>query len=195
KAGEVLSYLVERVPAPENWHLQDKGMVDTEDLTTEAFKKKLDGENPPASDSADSSASHEIDYEAVENKIFDLLNELRKEQDVPVLKKNENLKKAADERALETEELFSHTRPDGTEPFTVLTEPEHEYSYRMAGENLGMATYFQSEEKMAELLFNGWVESKGHYENMINPDFREVGIGVHYDGETLYATQLFGTPF
>ena len=57
-----------------------------------------------------------------------------------------------------------------------------------------MATYYLDEKGMAELLFNGWKESPGHYENMVRKEFTEVGIGVYYDGETLYAAQLFGTP-
>lgn len=55
-----------------------------------------------------------------------------------------------------------------------------------------MATYFKDEAGMAEFLFDGWVESEGHYANMVHPDFIEVGIGVHYDGEFLYAVQIFG---
>ena len=58
-----------------------------------------------------------------------------------------------------------------------------------------MATYVLSDEKMADLIFDGWVESQGHYENMINPDFREIGIGVHANAENLYLTQIFGTSF
>jgi len=55
-----------------------------------------------------------------------------------------------------------------------------------------MATYHMNETEMAELIFNGWVESEGHYENLVRPEFEEIGVGIHYDGEFLYATQLFG---
>ena len=47
---------------------------------------------------------------------------------------------------------------------------------------------------MSQLIFEGWVDSKDHYETMINPEFDEIGIGIHYDGEILYATQFFGKP-
>lgn len=139
-------------------------------------------------------SSEEIEYKIIENRIFELLNELRTEVGVQPVTQNQSLKLAADQRALETEELFEHTRPDGSDPFTVLEEAGHEYSYQLAGENLAMATYYLDENGMAEVIFDGWKNSQGHYENMIKPEFEEVGIGIHYDGEILYATQIFGTP-
>lgn len=134
----------------------------------------------------------EIDYTLVENKIMTLLNELRLAKGLLPLTRNETLKAAANHRAIETQTSFSHTRPDGTDFYTIVLTDEYWYPYQTIGENLAMATYFKDEEGMAEFLFNGWVESEGHYANMIHPDFLEVGIGVHYDGEFLYAVQLFG---
>lgn len=133
-----------------------------------------------------------IDKSLIEDTIFNLVNDLREELNVNPVVKNETLRLAADIRAIETEELFSHTRPNGTEPFTVLEEKGTFYPYYMIGENLAMATYFRDDEHMAHLIFNGWVESEDHYQTMINPDFKEIGIGVHYDGEILYASQFFG---
>ena len=134
-----------------------------------------------------------VDKEQIEDTIFQLVNELSNELGAGFVIKNENLRLAADIRAVETEESFSHTRPNGTEPFTVLEEQETFYPYFMVGENLAMATYFRGDDHMARLIFDGWVDSEEHYKTMINPDFEEIGIGVHYDGEILYATQFFGT--
>ena len=134
----------------------------------------------------------EIDYMLVEDKIMVLLNDLRLEKGLLPLTKNETLKAAADYRAIETQTSFSHARPDGTDFYTIVLTDAYWYPYQTIGENLAMATYFKDEEGMAEFLFDGWVESEGHYANMVHPDFLEVGIGVHYDGEFLYAVQLFG---
>ncbi|OJF93049.1 CAP domain-containing protein [Alkalibacterium sp. 20] len=155
-----------------------------------------DNQESPAADNTiiETNEHEEVDYDKVEQTIISLLNELREEQNLNTLKSNDMLKAAAIIRAKETEESFSHTRPNGTDPFTVFEEEGISYPYRIVGENLGMATYYMSEEEMAELLFDGWVESEGHYENMIKPEYEEIGVGVHYDGEFLYATQLFGTP-
>ena len=136
----------------------------------------------------------EIDVAVVEKRMLELLNDLRIEVGVAPVRSNDQLKKAANIRAIETEESFSHTRPDGKATFTVLEEAEVNYSYRLAGENLAMGTYYLAEKEMAEWLFKGLKDSPGHYENMIKKDFEEVGIGVHYDGTNLYIVQLFGTP-
>ncbi|AEB30413.1 hypothetical protein CAR_c17550 [Carnobacterium sp. 17-4] len=136
----------------------------------------------------------EIDVAVVEKRMLELLNDLRSEVGVAPVSSNDQLKKAANIRAIETEESFSHTRPDGKATFTVLEEAEVNYSYRLAGENLAMGTYYLAEKEMAEWLFKGLKDSPGHYENMIKKDFEEVGIGVHYDGTNLYIVQIFGTP-
>lgn len=147
----------------------------------------------PETNSSITGEHPDVDYVKVEETIIRLVNELRQELNLPILESNDMLKAAAMMRAKETEESFSHTRPNGLDAFSVFEEEGIEYNYQRAGENLGMATYYMSEEEMAELIFEGWVESEGHYKNMVLPDYEEIGIGVHYDGEFLYATQIFGT--
>lgn len=191
--GDWLETIVNIVPSPNEWPnfstVTDKSLDITESSDQFSTIEKSD-----QSASSYQSESSEVDYQIVEERIFALLNDLREEQGLNSLKKNNILKKAADLRAQETEVSFSHTRPNGKNPFTIFEENGLAYPYRVVGENLGMATYYLDEKEMAELLFNGWVESEGHYENMIRPDYEEIGIGVHYDGEFLYATQMFGTP-
>lgn len=135
----------------------------------------------------------EVDIVLIEEEIFKLVNDLRTELELTTLEPNDMLKAGAIIRAQETQESFSHTRPNGTEAFTVLNEEGIFYNHQLAGENLAMATAFLKDKEMAQFLFDGWVDSEGHYESMINPEFREMGVGVHFDGEIIYATQLFGT--
>ncbi|TLQ09677.1 CAP domain-containing protein [Marinilactibacillus psychrotolerans] len=191
--GEWLETVVNIIPSPSEW-------TDFSRSTNTSLHMNTQGDLLDISKESDQSGStsplktSEVDYQVVEERIFVLLNNLRQEQGLNNLKKNDILKKAADLRAKETETSFSHTRPNGKNPFTVFEENGLAYPYRVVGENLGMATYYLDEKEMAELLFNGWVESEGHYENMVRPEYEEIGIGVHYDGEFLYATQMFGTP-
>lgn len=168
--------------------------LDETTTATEVDTKSDEEENQPTLIDIVTPKPDAVDKEQVEDTIFQLVNELREELGAGTLVKNETLRLAADIRAVETEESFSHTRPNGTEPFTVLEEQETYYLYFMVGENLAMATYFRDDDHMARLIFDGWVDSEDHYKTMINPDFEEIGIGVHYDGEILYATQFFGTP-
>ena len=119
----------------------------------------------------------------------ELLNELRIERGLNPLKwnPNSNLQKAAQLRAEEISEEFSHTRPDGTSCFTVFREFNLS-RYRTCGENIAMGTNLSAEGAM-EL----WINSPGHYKNMVNPDFKEVGLGCFIDGDEIYWVQLFFT--
>jgi uncharacterized protein YkwD len=135
----------------------------------------------------------EVDYDTIENNIIQSVNELREELGAPTVTVNETLREGAYIRAKEIEESFSHTRPDGSEPFSVFSQEGLEYNYGYMGENLAMVTYFGNDQSMSQVIFEGWVDSPDHYETMIDPDFKEIGVGVHFDGDILYATQFFGT--
>lgn len=160
---------------------------------SESFFERNHTQEPIGAPEIVSEEAEQLDVNLIEETIIVLVNDLREDLNVPPVSSNDMLRSAATIRAIETEEKFSHTRPDGSDAFTVFDEEGIHYPYRTAGENLGMATYHLQEEQMAELIFNGWVESQGHYENMIRSDFEEIGVGVHYDDEFLYITQLFGT--
>ena len=43
----------------------------------------------------------------------------------------------------------------------------------------------------AERAMELWKNSKGHFKNMINKDFSEVGIAAYRVGENVYWVQLF----
>jgi uncharacterized protein YkwD len=81
---------------------------------------------------------------------------------------------------------FSHTRPDGREWSTLWTD----YSGSIPGgvvigENL--AYNYSSDEAACE----GWRNSQGHYENMINPIFTKIGIGKFtFNGKTYWVQLL-----
>lgn len=136
-----------------------------------------------------------VDEGLIRDTILQLTNQLRTEQNVGTVQQNDTLQSAADIRAQESAESFSHTRPNGAEFHTVLNEGGLEYFYSITGENLAMATYHLDDPGMAEFLFEGWVESPGHYENMIEAGFEELGVGVYYDGEILYLVQIFGSSY
>lgn len=180
------------------WFTFDTGFI--QDTLVPKLNELLTGEEIQQEESLPQSSfmhapietATEIDIELIRDSIFNLTNDLRHEQGVGQLTQNERLIQAADIRALETGKSFSHTRPN-EEPFhTVLQDV---YEYQMAGENLAMGTYHGTATEMASFLFEGWVESEGHYENMIESGFTEMGVGVHFDGEMLYLVQIFGTPF
>lgn len=137
-----------------------------------------------------------INDQLIRDEVLNMTNQLRQDKGLQTLDHNDQLELAGNIRAEETVEVFSHTRPNGEGPFTVLTEDQDSpnYNYRYIGENLGMATYHRTDDYMAQLIFDGWMNSQGHYENMIKPEYSEMGVGVAYNGEFLYITQFFGDP-
>lgn len=137
--------------------------------------------------------TYDIDVRAIEQRIIELTNDLREQHDASALSSHSELRRAGDIRAVELEESFSHDRPDGTAWSTVFDEYNINYSsYLSIGENLAMGTYSGDEIEAADWLFDGWVDSQSHFENMIRPGYQDIGVGVHYDGQYLYLTQIFG---
>lgn len=65
---------------------------------------------------------------------------------------------------------FSHFNPEGQSPFDRMGEAGITYIIA-AGENLALAPN-------VTIAHQGLMESSGHRENILNPDFGKVGIGV-----------------
>jgi len=123
---------------------------------------------------------------AMEKKLVKALNKYRKSNGVKKLKSNSKLAKAADIRAYEITESFSHTRPDGSTCFSV--------SKLVSGENIAYG--YDS----VNSLMNAWKNSASHNENMLYGEFKKIGISVFAAKEvvngtvsyTYYAVQNFG---
>ena len=94
------------------------------------------------------------------------------------------LQNAADIRARECAEQFSHTRPDGTSCFTVVEEID----YGVVGENLIKA---DNPIATAKALVNSWMNSEGHRANILNADFTETAIGIYINDGVTYGAQIF----
>lgn len=97
-----------------------------------------------------------------------------------------NLIAAAQERAQEISNKFSHTRPNGSSCFTALDEHNVRYSY--CGENIAAG------QQTPEAVVNSWMNSPGHRANILNPNYRKIGIGYCYSlngGYSHYWVQMF----
>ena len=136
-----------------------------------------------AAGTTSAASAYDMNAEAVE-----LLNQLRREHRLNALSwvPNSDLQKAAQLRAREIEEYFSHTRPDGSSCFTVFEQFGLIYSH--CGENIAYGTNV-SPAQVIEM----WKNSKGHYKNIVTPDFREIGLACHISGDLVYWVQLFYT--
>ena len=118
-----------------------------------------------------------------QNEITALVNTERSKAGLAGLSANNALMEAAMIRAKELASSFSHTRPDGKICFTVLAEKGIHYS--AAGENIA-AGYTTSQAVM-----NGWMNSEGHRNNILNKNFTRLGVGYYVQNGYAYWVQLF----
>ena len=111
---------------------------------------------------------NENTYTDLINEVYEITNNYRSLVGVPSLTLDSSLVEAANIRAKELSDSFSHTRPNGSSCFTVLSELG--ISYGTAGENIA-AGYSSSQSVM-----EGWRSSSGHYQNIISSKFKKIGI-------------------
>ncbi|MBR3844739.1 MAG: CAP domain-containing protein, partial [Clostridia bacterium] len=100
------------------------------------------------------------------------------------------LTECAMQRAKELAIYYSHTRPDGTAPETVADEMGYDSKHGF-GENVGYTEGEDNENNHAQRMVQGWYDSIGHRENMLNDDFDRIGIGCFEIGGVYYWVQLF----
>ncbi len=126
-------------------------------------------------------------------QVIDLTNKERQGYGDAVVKENTLLDKAAEEKAQDmfAKNYWAHISPSGKTPWFWMQRTG--YSYVYAGENLARG-YSTSQDVM-----NAWMISKmGHKENILNNNYREIGVAVEdgvINGErTTLVVQMFGTP-
>ncbi len=118
------------------------------------------------------------------DEILRLVNIEREKEGLAPLAYYHNGQTAADIRALEISESFSHTRLDGSRCFTVFDE---DLWYYYAGENIA------SGYPTPQAVVNGWMNSSGHRANILNTNFTHIIVGTYStDGNYgMYWVQLF----
>ncbi|MFA5070560.1 MAG: CAP domain-containing protein [Patescibacteria group bacterium] len=124
-------------------------------------------------------------------EIIKLTNIERNRQHLPLLTDNPLLDAAALAKANDMIALnyFSHTSPSGLSPWNFITE--NGYEYKFAGENLAL-DFSDPQNAMT-----AWLRSPSHRDNILDPDFKEIGVavvkGTVENQETVLVVQFFGT--
>ena len=103
------------------------------------------------------------------------------------LERNSDLEQTAKIRAKELAQLFSHTRPDGTDCFTAFPD-----NLLACGENIamGQTSCYQVTEDWKET--NDLYSGQGHRRNMLSSNFNAVGIAGYKLNGVIYWVQDFG---
>ena len=110
-------------------------------------------------------------------EVLALVNaERAKENLAPLAMGDAKLQAAADERAKEVAKVASHTRPDGTNCFTVLKE--YGVSDTATGENAAWG------ETTPEKVVADWMASEGHRVNIMDPAAKYMCLGYNYDANS-----------
>jgi uncharacterized protein YkwD len=81
---------------------------------------------------------------------------------------------------------FSHTTPDGV-TFSVRIDAEG-YRWSGVGENIAAG------QRTPTDVMRAWMNSPGHRANILNCQFRNLGVGMVQNGRSPVWTQDFGTP-
>lgn len=124
--------------------------------------------------------------------LVSLTNSLRSQNGLGALSTSPELSSAAYAKAQDmfNYQYFAHTSPQGKTPWDFIRGAGYEYNY--AGENLAIG-YSDANE-----LMGAWMASQTHRENILNSNFREIGLAVlsgEFEGtETTIVVQEFGSP-
>ena len=117
------------------------------------------------------------------SQVAALVNAVRAQHGLAALTVDTKVQRAAQVRATETAQSFSHTRPNGSSFSTALTEAG--VTYRTAGENIA---YGQS---TPQAVVDAWMNSSGHRANILSSSYTTIGVGYTVVNGTAYWAQLF----
>lgn len=165
-------------------HYAQKGKAEgrnAKTLLSEAGQPATNNQKPQV-------ATENSPYDEYRNQVVALVNQERAKYGLPEFTIDDSLNAAAQARANELTNYYSHTRPNGTDCFTIFNE--YGVNYRACGENI--AAGFSS----PEAVVNGWMNSAGHRANILNRSYNHIGVGyvkdnAGYGGYKTYWSQMF----
>lgn len=130
-------------------------------------------------------------------EVFELVNEERIAHGLAPVTWNETLAVMADDYCCEMIEFgyFAHANP-------FIDPPSAQEQLRMRAENAGYTSYWAVGENLAqgqttpEQVMRDWMNSPGHRDNILDPRWCELGIGLRRagGGGLLHWVQEFGQP-
>jgi uncharacterized protein YkwD len=88
-----------------------------------------------------------------------------------------------------TRGFFDHVNPDGEDAGTRMQQAG--FGWVLSGENIAAG------QRSPEEVMASWMSSPGHCQNIMEPGFTHIGVGLHVDAEAdfgLFWTQTFAAP-
>ncbi len=136
---------------------------------------------PSASANCHNKYAHpaQVSNATVKQTTLCLLNHQRKMHGRRALKPNRRLARAARRHASDMvrRNYFSHTAPGGVDFVDRIMRQDYVNPGEgwLLGENLAWGSYQLATPKS---IVRSWMHSPGHRANILNPRFREIGIGI-----------------
>ena len=136
----------------------------------------------PASTSVASSAVRsDSDGRAEEQQFIDRINGLRASKGLALL--------AVDPELTSQSRIWSQTMKDAGKIFhSSDLSAGISSNWQKLGENVGVGG-------TVDALFNAFVASPKHYENLVDPAYRYIGVGVVWDGDRMFTAHRFMAVF
>ncbi|WP_188207275.1 CAP domain-containing protein [Alkalibacillus aidingensis] len=150
-----------------------------------------ESESAPVTQSEDpSKVESEVevsDFDALEfeEQVHTLVNEERDKEGLSPLDFSDEISVVAREKSndMAANDYFDHQSPTYGSPFEMMDH--YGLEYRAAGENIAMG------QRSPEQVMDGWMNSEGHRENILNDTFTHIGVGFVQEGYQTYWTQMF----
>jgi len=140
---------------------------------------------PPASTSAPPSEPADASAASAEAEVLQLVNAERSKVGCAALAADGPLADLA--RAFSADmaerDFFSHTDPDGRDPWERAAD---------AGISNLRAENIARGQQSAAAVMSAWMTSSGHRANILNCDYRTLGVGAHFAAGGPWWTQDFG---
>lgn len=128
-------------------------------------------------------------YLEVEKEILRLCNIEREKEGLKPLTWFEDAYYFTQIRAEEASQVWSHTRPNGKNWYTVYNDAGV-FLIGRSGENL-FDTVGHSITNYAAIAVEGWMNSPGHRANILNPNFTRIAISIVQHDNQITAAQNF----
>ena len=157
-----------------------------------------------------------FDSKLVEDYIFEFTNEEREQRGLKKLISFTVIENIARNHSIDMSErnFYDHVNPDGQDPTDRARKSGYlckkdfgTYYTQGLAENIAQSYTYSSymtlgvkssynwiadEKTLAKQIVDGWMNSKGHRENILNPQYDRIGVGVEINSdETVYSTQNF----
>lgn len=128
----------------------------------------------------------------IAKQIMDITNEERQRQGLPELVRHEHLQELARIHSanMMKHHFFSHTDHEHRDP----GERKDTYAPKLfggVGENIAYI-HGIPRSQIAARFHEIWMNSSGHRANILRSRFSHLGVAVVREGQTYYATQVFG---